>query len=127
MNTIQPQLAFHRGASKRLLATLLVGGLLAVSLSAWAGNPVVTDSGQFVKIQGKQFGTGTTSDEDIAYVRKSELVVLHTSNNRVEVTTRTARLAFDCDSPDAARAVLKLVADFASATIKIADSTGPRK
>ena len=72
-----------RNNPKHYLTTLLAGGILAISLSAWAANPVVTDGGQFLKIQGKQISTGTsTTDQDVTYVRKIELVALQTVNQQ---------------------------------------------
>jgi hypothetical protein len=91
---------------------LLVVGMLALSLSAFAGNPTATDMGRFIKFVGKQAVNSAVEDDDIAYIRKSAIIRYESSKQQVNITLTAGNMAFAFETKEAARAFVAQIAEY---------------
>jgi hypothetical protein len=91
---------------------LLVIGILAFSLNAFADSPVATDMGRFIKVIGKQAVASEVQDDDIVYFSKGAIVRIETSKQTVNITLTNGNLAFAFESKEAARGFLAQIAAF---------------
>ena len=100
------------GRAVSSIKRLLVVGLLALSLSAWAGDPTATDTGRFIKFMGKQAVPSAVEEDDIAYVRKSAIIRFESTKQLVNITLTTGSLTFAFETKAAAVAFLAQLAAF---------------
>jgi len=111
-NTSKPSAGHLPGGADSIIKRLLVVGILALSLSAFAADPTATDMGRFIKFAGKQAVTSPVEDDDIAYVRKSAIISFESTKQLVNITLTTGYLAFAFETKEAARAFLAQMAAF---------------
>jgi len=100
------------GWFKPQLRHLVVVGLLALSLSAFAANPTATDMGRFIKFTGKQAVSSAVEEDDIAYIRKSAIIRYECSKQQVNITLTNGNMAFAFETREAAKAFLAQITDY---------------
>lgn len=85
---------------------------MALSLTAFAANPIATDMGRFIKVVGKQAVSSAVEDQDIAFIRKSAIIRFECSKQQVNIALTSGNISYAFETREATKAFLEQIVTF---------------